>query len=231
MAAVVDGVFFGTTTNTTGPFTTNSFTPAADDLLVCMVDWSGTTGAVTLTDSLGGTWTQIITGLRQASADLGGIFVRDQLVDGSAMTVTANNAVAGTGLNMAIARVSGMFRTGAGAVRQSGKVENTGSGTTPSVTFGGACLTGNPTIVVIGNATNIANITPPVGWTEQIDLGHATPTRGIEYATRDSGFTGTTITWGAASGTAWGSLGIELDGTSPGGFPHQRRDQRIVPVI
>jgi hypothetical protein len=232
MAAVVHALNFNTSLNTVGPFSTAAFTPAANDLLVAIISWDGTTGAITVTDSLGGTWSQIITGLRQASADLGAIFVRDSLAPASSMTVTAQNAVAGTGMNMDIARVSGMTRAGSSAVRQSGKVENTGAGTTPSVTFAGACLTGNPTIVAISNASNPAAITPPVSWTELSDLGHATPTRGQEYANRDSGFTGTTITWGALSPTAWGTLGIELDtSVAVGAFPFGRTDRRIVPLI
>lgn len=213
MAAVVHGQALTTTTNTVGPFTTASFTPAANDLLVAHVSWDGSLGAVTISDSLGGSWSLIATAQKSSGADLMHLFVRDSLVSGAAMTVTIQNASAGTGALLAVARVSGMTRTGSSAVRQHVSHANQGAGT-PAVTFSSACLTGNPTIVFFGNTTNPAGITPPASWTERLDHGHSNPVKGQEYASRDSGFTGTTITWGSASATVMAQQGLELDASA-----------------
>jgi hypothetical protein len=199
-------------TSNASSYTSGSFTPGNGELLVVVVDASGTAATGTVTDSIGGTYTRII-GAQHSSADLIAFFVRDALIGtGVSMTVTfdctGDNA---TGCNIFVAGVSGMTRTGASAVRQSDNTDNTGAGTTPSITFPAAALTGNPTIVAIGNASNPAGCTPPTSLTELADVGYSTPTRGTEYASRDSGFTGTTITWGAASASAWGAVGIELD--------------------
>jgi hypothetical protein len=107
-----------------------------------------------------------------------------------------------------------MSRTGAAAVLQSAKQENQGSGTTPAPVFGNSALTGNPTLGAVANTSNPATLTPPTGWTELDDLGITSPTAGLEYIGRNSGFTGTTVTWGSTSPTPFASLIIELDTTS-----------------
>jgi hypothetical protein len=220
-----------TSTSNVATYASGSFTPANGELLVALVVASGTVDAGDMTDSIGGTWTKITSALNQASADTIYVFVRTALIGtGVSMTVTfdctGDNA---TGVVIFVAGVSGMAKVGAAAVRQSDITENTGAGTTPSITFPAVCLTTNPTIVVIGNATNPAGCTPPTNWTELGDTGHATPDRGGEYAHRDSGFTGTTITWGAASPSAWGAIGIELD-TSAGTTFNQNNAGGITPA-
>lgn len=83
---------------------------------------------------------------------------------------------------------------------------------TPCVSaFASACLTENPTLGLVTSALNPANMTEPTGWTEQADTGYTTPTRGAEYVSRDSGHTGTTITWGNTGSASHGALIVELD--------------------
>ncbi|MDP2735983.1 MAG: hypothetical protein Q8P12_07310, partial [bacterium] len=66
----------------------------------------------------------------------------------------------------------------------------------------------------VGNDSNPAGLAAPVGWTEQADVGQGNPPVGLETVTRDSGFTGTTITWGGTSASAFASIIVELD-TAP----------------
>src|SRR5262249_36569936 len=90
---------------------------------------------------------------------------------------------------------------------------------TPAPVFGASALTGNVTLGAVFNANNPAAMTPPTSWTEQNDTGYNTPTTGQEYVSRDSGFTGTTITWGNASGSAFSAITVELDTTSTPAAP------------
>lgn len=209
-AAVTHGVTL-TSSGNQATYTTASFTPTSGDLLVAMTFVSATVDAGAMTDSLGGGWTQIVseafgTGMRW-------IFIRDTLSDGSALTVamdvTGDN---GTGAVIFVARVSGMTKTGITASRQTATNAFAASGT-PAATFSAAALTENPTLGVIVNTTNPATVTPPTNWTEDAagDTGYTVPTIGSEYVYRNSGFTGTTITWGSTSATAGEVFTIELD--------------------
>jgi hypothetical protein len=72
-----------------------------------------------------------------------------------------------------------------------------------------AALTGNPTLAAV--ASGDTTTTPPASWTERQDASQSTPTTALEVCTRDSGFTGTTITFGATQSTVYASMAIELD--------------------
>ena len=65
-------------------------------------------------------------------------------------------------------------------------------------------------VVASGDTTT----SPPSGWTERNDSNQATPTTAIETATRDTGFTGTTITFGATQSTTYASFAVEIDGSA-----------------
>lgn len=212
-AAVVAGVSTTSTSNITS-YQTPSFTPAAGDLLVVFVLASGTVvlADTTLTDSNSMGFTLITTAVRSASADTLFLFVANKLAAGSAMTVTFNcPSDAATGNIIQVARVSGMLRTGIMAVRQTAIESNKSAAGTPAPAFTKAALTGNPTLGMVGNGTNPATMTPPASWTEVDDTGYITPTEGAEYVSRDSGFTGTTITWGGTSASSFGDIIVELD--------------------
>jgi hypothetical protein len=201
-------------------YTTGSFTPPWGCLLVLVAVVTVTVDAGAASDSLGGTWTKI-TSTTKTAADTLYCFVRDQLCSGASMTctmdVTGDN---GTGAVVFVACLTGMTRTGSTAVRQSQVQANQGAGGTPAPAFVSACLTGNPTLAFMANASNPAATTPPSGWAEPTggDTGFDNPTGGGEYGFRDSGFTGTTVTWGSTSATAFGAIIIELD-ASPSLFP------------
>lgn len=196
---------------------TVTITPAANDLFVvsCVVS-ANTNAAPTMTDDNGsGTYTLIATALRNASADIQSLFVRNSLVPNTTSTVITCATGSNTAGSLVVIAVSGMTRTGAGAVLQSATQANQAASTTPAPAFGVSALTANMTIGTVGNGTNPATMTTPTNWTERQDVGQANPPTGNETVTRDSGFTGTTITWGGTSASAFGSIIVELDASAP----------------
>lgn len=217
MAAVTHRVSTASTSNVTS-YASGAFTPAVGDLLVVFVVASATVAAGSVRGTGAGlTFSKVTSFVKASSADTIYCFVADAFVTAAAsQTVTFDcTGDAATGAIIEVASVSGMTWKGLNAIRQSAGQSNQASGGTPAPAFASAALTGNPTLGVVGNATNAATLTPPTSWTERADTGYATPTTGCEYVSRDSGFTGTTVTWGSTSGSAFGSLIIELDASVP----------------
>lgn len=216
MAAVTHRVATPSTSNASS-YASGSFTPAVGDLLVAFVTASGTVAGGSMSDSQGGSWTKAGSAVKASSADTIYCFVRTTLI-ASAVSMTVTFACTGdnaTGAIVQVASVSGMTFAGSSAVRQTAKQDNQASGGTPAPAFASSALTGNPTLGVIGNATNPATLTAPTNWSGLADSGYNTPATGAEYVARNSGFTGTTITWGGTSGSAFGSLIVELDASAP----------------
>jgi len=209
-------------TSQSSTYTTTSFTPAAGDLLAVFVGKTGSVNNGSVTDSLGGTYTLVRNASKNASADFLQFFIADQLASGSALTITYDCTGDGaTGCIIFAIRVSGMTRTGAAAISQNAAQSNQSAATTPAPAFSFNCDTNNPTLGFVLNATNPAAMTAPTSWAELIaDVGYGTPTTGGEYVTRDSGFTGTTITWGSTSPSAYGDIIVELDTSVPSGGAH-----------
>jgi hypothetical protein len=213
MASCNNFVLMASTTNATS-YTTASLGVVANELVVVFTGASGTIADGTVTDSLGGTYTLQDSSQKSAGADEGHLWVRDSLIPSTtSMTITFDcTGDAATGLILAAIRITGMSRVGASAVRQVAHQDAQSGGTTPAPAFPAACLTGNPTIGFIFNETNPAGMTPPTNWTElTADVGHSQPTTGGEYCIRNSGFTGTTITWGSTSASEYLSMIVELD--------------------
>ncbi|HEV8455340.1 MAG TPA: hypothetical protein VGQ24_10630 [Gemmatimonadales bacterium] len=215
MSTVTNRIATPSTLNVSS-YASGAFTPAVGDLLVAFIGKTASVNDGSLTDSQGGTWTLIRNAGKVASADTLQLFVRNQLIaSASSMTVTYDcTGDAATGCIIQVASVAGMFRTGASAVSQNAAENNQAAGGTPAPVFAFNCQTGNPTLGAVFNATNPATMTPPASWTEQNDTGYSTPGTGQEYVSRDSGFTGTTITWGSTSGTAFCDIIVELDTTT-----------------
>jgi hypothetical protein len=104
-----------------------------------------------------------------------------------------------------------MRNAGAGAIRSWGIQSNQPTATAPAPALSISALTGNTTIGAMANSTNPATMTAPTNWTERHDVGNTNPTMGLEVATLNSGFTGTTVTWGSNSGSVFASIIIEVD--------------------
>lgn len=215
MAAVVAGVSVASSTNNAA-VATGAFTPTAGDLLIAFAIVTGQAGGGTFTDSQSLGWTQIATALKNTSADTLVLAVANSFAAASSMTVTFTPAGSptSTGVAISVLRVSGMTRNGASAVRQSATQANQAA-STPAPAFAVAALTGNSTVGAVANATNPATMTTPASWTERHDIGYSGPTTGLESVSRDSGFTGTTITWGSASASALSDIIAELNTTVP----------------
>lgn len=220
-------VLLATTTNRATPiasttnastYSTAAFTPGAGELLFAWVgvttsrDDSGA-GLAKMTDSQGLGFVKVIRGKKLTNADSGYLFVASKLAAASSMTVTFDcTGDAGAGCIIFVCGISSMTRTGIDAVRQTALQDNQAAASTPAPAFASSVITSNVTSGFIHNATSPAGMTPPTSWTElTTDVGYSTPTTGGEYVTRDSGFTGTTVTWGSTSASAYGSMIVEFD--------------------
>jgi hypothetical protein len=191
---------------------TVTITPAVGDLFVVFCVASvNTQTAPTMTDDNSGTYSLITTAQKATSADTMSVFVRNQFLVNTTSTVITCTTGSNTAGEIVAVAVTGMTRTGSSAVRQSNRQQNQAAAGTPAPVFTSTTLTDNMTLGAIFNATNPATMTTPTNWTERQDVGQATPTTGLEVVTRDSGFAGTTVTWGSTSGSAFSSIIVELD--------------------
>lgn len=219
-ATVTHRMATASSSNTTS-YASGAFTPATGELLVAFVVASGTVATGTMTDSQSLGFTKITSALKASSADTIYAFVSNNQATASSMTVTFDcTGDAATGAIIFVASVSGILKVGTSAVLQSAIQENQAAAGTPAPAFSNPTRTGNPTLGCIGNASNPAGITPPTNWTEDAagDTGYNTPPTGGEYAFRNSGFNGTTITWGGTSASAFGAIILEIDASQPRGL-------------
>jgi hypothetical protein len=195
---------------------TVTITPAVGDLFVVFCNVSGNTNASpTCSDNNGGTYDLVLTALKNSSADTLSVFVRRTALPNTTSTVITVATGSNTAGEIIVIAYSGSLRYGSSAIRSKGSQANQASGGTPAPALNIAALTGNPTITCVANGTAGGSvIVPNASWTERQDVSQSTPTTGIEAATRDSGFTGTTITQGGTSSTAFASAAVELDSTN-----------------
>lgn len=194
---------------------TATITPAIGDLFIVVCGVSvNTNTAPTCSDNNSGAYSLITTARKATSADTMSVFVRNALVPNTTSTVVTVATGSNDSGAVHILAISGMSRTGLDAIVQSARQENQAAAGTPAPAFSASALTGNLTIGAVCNATNPAGMTTPVGWTERQDTGFNTPPVGLETVTRDSGFTGTTVTWASTSASEFASLIVELDATA-----------------
>jgi hypothetical protein len=217
MAAVIElGEFWTTGNNATGPKQVTA-TPAVGDLIVLVCVQSGSTTATAPTDNNAdglGTYTLLESATR-SSTDIVHAWVRDALIGSATSTIFTNNNATNTGGGLCALKITGMTKVGSAAKRQSAKQDNQGA-STPAPAFSVAALTTNPVIGAVVNAASPAALTSPAAgsFSEWVDTGYSTPTTGIHVTASDSGFTGTTVTWGSPSSIGFGSLVVELDASS-----------------
>lgn len=221
MAAVT---LLGTATfNTTNGSKAVTAVPSLNDLIVIVTAHTGNTATVAPTDdNNNGRYTQVGSNIVKAtSADTMQFWIRNDPIRAASSTTFTHNPGTTSGGGLVVLAVSGMSRWGITAANrlvsgtaQFGKQDNQASGT-PAPAFPAAALTGNAVIGAVFSATNSTTTqVPPASWTERFDNGYNTPASGLEVCSRDSGETGTTITWGGASGSAFCSGVIELDTSS-----------------
>jgi hypothetical protein len=218
---------------TTGGNTTVTATPTLDDLIIVIAGTSGLAGGTTTVTDNSSDGFGTTPGYTQIDVDRTGfsttgvltMWVRNRLIKSGTSTIFTAAQVGSTGGGLQVCRVSGMSIVGLGAVRGAGGQSTITAATTPApvllrrvgTTFSGtqAALTANLCIGVVMNGSNPATMTAPASWTESVDLGYITPTTGMETAFRNSGETGSTITWGSTTATAGASMAIELDISVP----------------
>jgi hypothetical protein len=211
MAAITHIRSAAPTTNAT-TYTDTAFTPSAGVLLIVAAVASGTVANADLTSSSGLTFVRAATATMNSGADTIYLFVANDLTTGAEEQLTFDCTGDGaTGAIRLTGQITGMTKTGSTAVRQFKALSNQAAGGTPAITFDSACLTDNPTLGVLGNKSNPFGVTAPTSWNELNARAYDTPTTGGHYVGRDSGFTGTTITWGSTSATAFGGLIVEFD--------------------
>lgn len=214
------------------PNTSGAFAPTVGNLLIVFVTKEASVAMASgdLTSSIAGfTFTLIRTQLYRSGADIFGVFVSDaKVASGASQTVTiAAGTDAAAGTIISVYQVSGMTLVGAAAIRGDGGTSNQAAGApAPGASLPQAALTGNCCLSAVANATNPAGITnAPSSWTKSQDTGYTTgAVTGIATAFRNSGETGTTITWGTNSASISATIVIELDTSDPlAGHPASRR--------
>lgn len=203
----------GSTWNTTTGTHTVVATPAVGDLIVIICANTGITAAPTVTDNNSdglGAYTQIVTANKGTNVDSMFLFIRNARVGSATSTTFSVTGASSTGGGATVWAVTGVGPVGASAARQSASQANQAAAT-PAPVFSSAVLTENILLGGVFNATNPATMTPPTNYIEELDTGFNSPATGIELVKRDSGETGTTITWGSASASAFCDLITELD--------------------
>lgn len=199
-----------------------AFTPVAGDLLVVVSSFSATTdNTVACTESAGGgTYTQVAMKEWNGTGSRMYVHIRDALIGASPVSRQIRldlPADAATGCVATVLRVTGMTKAGLTAMLQSAVAKNSAS--VPGITFGAACQTGNPVLsyYATSSANPPATTLPGSPFNSSFQSGgYSTPTNGGQVLKSDSGFTGTSITYGSSDAGAWGMIGIELDSSAGG---------------
>lgn len=195
---------------------TCTITPAVNDLfLVFGVFKANTNTTPTCTDAnTGGTYDRVFAVLKNSSADMFCCFIRQNLLANTTSTTVTIASGSNSAGEIVVVALSGFFVAGSAAVVQSATQANQAGSTTPAPAFGAAAGASNFILGAVGNGTNPATMTPPAGttptWSERQDVGQATNIVGLEVVTATSGFSGTTVTWGGTSASAFASGIVEL---------------------
>jgi len=216
--AITKAIVTASTTNANS-YTTGSFSPASGVLLYVEVIASGTTDPGTsVTESASETTFSLIgTAVTASSANTLYAYVSNgKTTSTTSRTVTFNCPnTAATGALVGVYAITNMTALGLSAFVQEAVANNVGASTTPAPVFPSAVLTADPVLAFVGNATNPGGITAPSSWHTTDSYGYATPTTGFSGSYINSGFTGTTVTWGSTS-TAHGDFAVELtSGSGP----------------
>jgi hypothetical protein len=217
----------GSAFTTTAGDKTITATPAVGDYIIIVVANSGYTGVVVASDNnadgfgsnatsnISGGYSLLTSVLKAASVDTMQIYVRNRPIGSATSTIFTLPGASSTGGGGQVFKVTGATMFGLAGIRQFASQANQAASGTPAPVLASAALTTNSLIGAVFNATSPATMTPRTSWTESIDLGYSTPTTGIETMFRNGGETGTTQTWGGTSASAFSSVVIEIDGSTP----------------
>lgn len=212
MATVTSLAAMSSSDTDTTSYSGNAGTPTTGDALICFVWAVGTLSAGSMT----GTWTwEKLTSFSVGGTSTIYVFMAYATAGTSTTPTFSCTDDAATACFIQCFNISGTGGGGSVYVRQFKSA--TGSGTNPAVTMDAAILTGNPVLGCAANfLNNSAQFTAPTSWTEGGEASTATTTATLETAYRNSGETGTTITWTNANALPWGAVVVELYNTGTG---------------
>jgi len=202
------------------PVNANVTTPSVGDLIIaCVLYTGGTVNTGTcVDDQTGGTYTKLHTAtFGTSNINTLTIWARDNLCTSTSthgLTFDCTGTSTGRGFN--VMRWSGFNVAGSSVKAKANTNTSVTAAGTPDAQFGSAISTNNAVIIFLGNETNTAGLTEPTGFTERSDLGFSSPTTGFEVVTRDSGETGSTVTFQSASASQFGVCAVELQAGTAG---------------
>lgn len=191
---------------------TNTWTPAANDVIVGFISATGTTLASPTLTSLSETWTLQTSATFNSGVNT--IYCFTTAITGTpTLTTPVFNCTgdSATGCIMAFLTFTGAD-TSSPVVQT--KIKNSTTGSNPSIIFDASLNTNNGYAFASANTANPYTMTSaPTGWSIFNDTGHGSPTAGFWDGYRAGGESGTTIT--ATRGSInHGIIGIEIKATS-----------------
>lgn len=200
--------------NTTGANPAATITTVAGDLLVVFCVASvNSNDAPTCTDTDGRTYTLLEVVPYDTSANRLSVFVADTLVTTASSATVTVTVGSNTSAEVAVVAVAGLTLGGTKQIRSRGSQTNRSAATTPAPVLSYTTKTTSLTITAVANlGTPTTGVSVPASWTSRQDAGQATPNVALRVATRNSGFVGTTITWGSTSSTNYASYALEICG-------------------
>lgn len=208
----------GSTINNSAGTKTVTATPNVGELIV-IASFNTNSAYDTPTDNQGGTYTSVIDSVSfnggTGTSRNNRFHVGNQLITSAVSTIFSATPFLTSQGGIAVFGITGMTKIGTAAVKQATHSLDNEGPSTPVVTFVDTPLSGNTILVTLGVMVNPAAMTPPSGFTEDLDTGWATGPTGAEAAHFNNYTGGSTITWGSgATGTGWGAIIVEFD-TSP----------------
>lgn len=206
------------TTDGTAAKTTGAFTPIAGERVYVFSSTSNTSDVSGFTYSVSGGQILGTTGvswpLALSVANTGGVRFHQiheahYTATTRSMTLSVTPSASVTGMAVAAIGVTGYPK-----IRQSKTTfRAAGASTAPSITFDNAVAAGSAVIACLRISANVpgTGITAPSGFTSHVDNSYGTPAMAMQVCADDSGFSGSTITWGTATTSDWAIMAIELE--------------------
>jgi hypothetical protein len=193
---------------------TASISVASGDLIVAFASVSGNTQvSPTMTDNDGGTYALVGQALWDGSANNMLCFVRNSLSPAGKVTLTLGTDTNTAG-EIVIIAYSGMTRTGAAAIKQITSLANQATSTTPSASFANPVTSGDQLLAAVASGDKYTD--EPGGWNEHENVSQSTPTTALEVTSGETGFTGTTVTYGSSETSGYAMMVVELDASMSG---------------
>ena len=181
------------------------------DLLVVYCVGSDLANSGTLADNQGGTYTLVTAAVKNASADVMAVFVRNQFMANTNAHVLTWTVTTNTGGGMAAYRISGMPVAGAAAIRQSAVKNNINAGINCTCTLPALRVLGNVTMSGVFTTSNPVGMTPDAAYTAMGSGGWTTPTAGFAgEVIVISGNVGVSVPWGTAAPSASCAAAVEV---------------------